>query len=217
MNKGPISVLIVDDHALVRAGIRLLLQDAKGIKVVGEATTGEDGVRLARELLPQVVLMDIKMPGIGGIEATRKILHYHSQAKILIVTVCCDILHPSRLLQAGAAGYLTKDVTPAEMVQAIHAVYAGQRYISSGIAQKMVLKNAADLEKSPFEILSDRELQVVSMITKGIKTSEIAKKLSLSSKTINTYRYRIFKKLNLNNNDVELTHLALQCDLTDGS
>lgn len=209
-----INVLIVDDHDLVRIGIRRLLTDVKGIKVVGEAKSGEDAVRLSRELKPDVVLMDVKMPGIGGLEATRKLLRTNADIKIIAVTVYGDEPFPSRLLQAGAAGYITKGSSLEEMVHAIRTVFSGHRYISPEVAQQLALKHLTDQDGSPFDALSERELQVMMMITHGQKPQEIADKLCLSSKTVNSYRYRLFEKLGVNS-DVELTHLAMRHGLLD--
>ena len=209
-----INVIVVDDHDLVRTGIRRMLSDISGIKVVGEAKSGEDAVKLSREVNPNVVLMDVKMPGIGGLEATRKLLRIDPDIKVLVVTVCDDDLFPSRLLQAGAAGYLTKGASMDEMVQAIRSVHAGQRYISSEIAKQLALKHLTDTNDSPFENLSERELQVMLMITSAMKVQDISEKLHLSPKTVNSYRYRIFEKLGVKN-DVELTHLAIRHGVLD--
>jgi two-component system invasion response regulator UvrY len=210
-----IKVLLVDDHELVRMGIRRLLQDVNGIKVVGEVGTGEDAIKLAKELIPDVVLMDVQMPGIGGLEATRKMTRHNSDIKILALTVCDDEPYPSRLLQAGAAGYITKGCDPDEMIRAIRIVHSGQRYISSEIAQQLALKRFTKAEESPLDILSERELQIMLMITGGQKVQEISLKLHLSPKTVNSYRYRIFEKLNINS-DVELTLLAMRLGLVEG-
>ena len=169
-----IKVLVVDDHDLVRSGIKRMLDDIQGIKVTGEARTGEDAVTSARKNRPDVVLMDVKMPGIGGLEATRKLLLLDPDIKVLIVTVCDDDLFPAKLLQAGAAGYLTKDATMDEMVRAIRAVNSGQRYISPAVAQQLAFKHITDKEESPFSSLSERELQVMIMITRGNKPQEIS-------------------------------------------
>lgn len=204
-----INVFLVDDHDLVRTGVRKILEASSGIKVVGEASTGEEAVKLCRKLNPNVVLMDVCMPGIGGIEATRKLVRQDPDLKILVLTTCDNDLYPSRLLQMGASGYLTKGCSMDEMVQAIRAVNAGQRYISPEIANRLAFRHVADKEESPFDTLSERELQVMLMITKGVKVQEIADKLHLSPKTVNSYRYRIFEKLNVKN-DVELTLLAIR-------
>ncbi|MDF1655823.1 MAG: UvrY/SirA/GacA family response regulator transcription factor [Coxiellaceae bacterium] len=209
-----INVMLVDDLDLVRTGIKKMLDEAAGIKVIGEATSGEEAVKLARSVKPNVVLMDVKMPGIGGFEATRKLIRMDPDIKVLIVTVCDNDLYPARLLQVGASGYLTKGATMDEMVQAIKAVHAGQRYISPEIANRLAFKHVSDKDESPFETLSERELQVMLMITKGMKVQEIADKLCLSPKTVNSYRYRIFEKLNVKN-DVELTLLAIRHGLVE--
>lgn len=211
-----IKVLVVDDHDLVRTGIKRMLDDIQGIKVTGEARSGEDAVKIARDIRPDVVLMDVKMPGIGGLEATRKLLRIDPDIKVLVVTVCDDDLFPAKLLQAGAAGYLTKDASMDEMVQAIRAVHSGQRYISPAIAQQLAFKHITDKEESPFNALSERELQVMIMITHGSKPQEISEKLNLSPKTVNSYRYRIFEKLDVKN-DVELTLLAIRHGLVDSA
>lgn len=209
-----IKVLLVDDHELVRTGIKSLLGTASGISVIAEASSGEDAIKIAREKQPNVVLMDLKMRGISGLEATRKILHHDPDAKILVLTVCNDDVFPIRLLRAGASGYLTKDCDADEMIRAIRSVQAGQRYISPQIAQRLALKRFSSDEESPFDTLSERELQVMLMITSGKKVQDIADKLHLSPKTVNTYRYRLFEKLGIKN-DVELTHLAMRFGMVD--
>jgi len=209
-----ITVLIVDDHELVRAGIRSLLSGVNGIKVIGEASSGEEAVKVAREKHPNVVLMDVRMPGIGGLEATRKLLRADPDIKVIALTVCDEEPFPSKLLQAGAAGYLTKGSALEEMVQAIHSVHHGKRYLSPEVAQQLALKHLSDEKASPFESLSERELQVMLMITSGQKVQEISDKLCLSPKTVNSYRYRLFDKLNVHS-DVELTHLAIRHGILD--
>lgn len=204
-----ISVFLVDDHELVRAGIRRILDDVKGIKVVGEAHCGEDAVKWCRTNNADVVLMDMNMPGIGGLEATRKMLRYNPEIKIIVLTVHTENPLPAKVMQAGAAGYLSKGTAPQEMVNAIRTVCAGQRYIALDIAQQMALSQVMPDSDNPFASLSERELQIMMMITKGQKVNEISEQLSLSPKTVNSYRYRMFSKLNING-DVELTHLAIR-------
>ncbi len=214
--KALIKVLVVDDHDLVRTGIRRMLEDIAGFKVIGEARSGEEGVRLAREIRPDVVLMDIKMRGIDGLEATKKLIRFDPDIKVLVVTVCDDDLFPAKLMQAGASGYITKDASMDEMVKAIRVVHSGQRYISPAIAQQLAFKHVTDKDESPFSTLSERELQVMMMITQGCKAQEISKKLNLSPKTVNSYRYHIFEKLGVKS-DVGLTLLATQHDLVDST
>ncbi|MBS9760280.1 response regulator transcription factor GacA [Pseudomonas mosselii] len=210
-----IRVLVVDDHDLVRTGITRMLADIDGLQVVGEADSGESALKLARELKPDVVLMDVKMPGIGGLEATRKLLRSHPDIKVVAVTVCEEDPFPTRLLQAGAAGYLTKGAGLDEMVQAIRLAFAGHRYISPQIAQQLALKSFQP-QGSPFDALSEREIQIALMIVGCQKVQIISDKLCLSPKTVNTYRYRIFEKLSVTS-DVELTLLAVRHGMVDAS
>lgn len=209
-----INVLVVDDHELVRAGISRLLMDVPGIKVVGELSSGEDAIKFVKEKHPHIVLMDIKMPGIGGLEATRKMLRSDEEVKVIALTVCEDEPFPSKLLQAGAKGYLTKGAAIEEIVQAIKAVHSGKRYLGPEIAQQLAFKTLEENEKNLFDSLSDREMQVLLMITTGQKVQEISEKLCLSPKTVNTYRYRLFEKLKVSS-DVELTHLAIRHRIVD--
>lgn len=211
-----IKVLVVDDHDLVRMGIVRMLADMDGIKVVGEAASGEDALHLARDLTPHVVLMDVKMPGIGGLEATRKLLRLDPDMRIIAVTVCDEEPFPSRLLKAGAAGYLTKGAALEEMVKAIRTVASGKRYISPEIAQQMAFRNVDDEADMPFDALTEREMQIVMMIVSCQKVQEISDSLFLSPKTVNSYRYRIFEKLGIDS-DVELTLLAVRHGLLDSS
>ena len=210
-----INVLLVDDHDLVRTGIRRLLDDVSGIKVYAEASSGEDAISEARKTRPDVVLMDVSMPGIGGLEATRKLKQIYPDLPIIIVTVHTDDPFPSSLLKAGATGYLHKGVSVDEIVTAIKAVHNGQRYISSDIAQNLALSLLPGNERSPFEALSQREMQVMIMLVQGNKVQKISEKLCLSPKTVSTYRTRLFDKLNVGN-DAELTRLAMHHGILDG-
>ena len=209
-----IRVLVVDDHDLVRTGITRMLADIDGLQVVGEADSGEAALKLTRELKPDVVLMDVKMPGIGGLEATRKILRIRPDVRIIVLTIHSENPFPTKVMQAGAAGYLTKGAAPDEMIHAIRLVHSGQRYISPEIAQQMALSQFASADENPFKSLSERELQIMMMITKGQKVTDISEQLNLSPKTVNSYRYRLFSKLDING-DVELTHLAIRYGMLD--
>ena len=212
-----IKVLLVDDHDLVRTGISRMLSDADDIIVVGEASNGEDAIQLAKNLNPHIVLMDVKMPGIGGLEATRKLLKLCPHIKVIALTACEEEPFPSRLLQAGASGYLTKGAALAEMIQAIRVVQVGQKYLSPEIAQQLALKSFPTnrtIAHCPFDDLSERELQVALMIMRCHKVQDISDKLFLSPKTVNSHRYRIFEKLNVHN-DVELTLLAVRHGMLD--
>lgn len=204
-----IKVFLVDDHELVRTGIRRILEDVRGIKVVGEAHSGEDAVKWCRTEQADIVLMDMNMPGIGGLEATKKILRFNPDMKVIVLTIHTENPFPTKVMQAGAAGYLTKGACPDEMVNAIRMVQSGQRYLSPEIAQQMALSQFTPDSENPFKELSERELQIMIMITKGEKVTDISEQLNLSPKTVNSYRYRLFNKLNISG-DVELTHLAIR-------
>jgi len=210
-----IKVLLVDDHELVRTGIRRLIEDIKGLEVVGEVETGEAAIDFARDQHVDVVLMDLNMPGIGGLEATRRLISKDKHLKIIVVTVHNTEPFPQQLFKAGAMGYLTKGCNIEEIVHAIKEVFYGRRYISVDIAQQMAM-NLQPEDENPFDKLSQREMQVMMMSMQGMKGQEISEQLNLSPKTISTYRYRLFEKLNVSN-DVELTRLAMQYGLIDDS
>ena len=209
-------ILVVDDHDLVRMGIVRMLADVNGYQVVGDAKSGEEAVSKMRSLMPDVVLMDVKMPGMGGLEATKKLLSINPEVKIIAVTACDDNLYPTRLMQAGAVGYVTKGAEFNEITDAINKVICGQLYMSNSIAQQLALRNFAgnNSQESPFEKLSHRELQTAMLIANGQKVNDIAQAFSVSPKTVNSYRYRIFEKLNINS-DVELTLLAVKHNFLD--
>lgn len=209
-----IKVLIVDDHHLVRTSLARLLDEEEDIDVVGEAASGEEAITLSRKLDPDVVLMDLRMPGIGGLEATRKIMRNSADIRVLALTGFMEDNFAQRLLEAGAGGFISKDTQVPDMVDAIRSVFAGHRYISPDIAQRLVLSRF-DSEENPFDQLSQRELQVAMMIVNCQRVAEISDRLFLSPKTVNTYRYRIFEKLGVQT-DVELTHLGLKHGLVDG-
>lgn len=207
-----IRVLLVDDHKLVRTGIRLILEETPDIRIAAEASSGEEAVRLARELKPDVILMDVNMPGIGGLEATRKLHAYDAALKVIAVTVHASEPFPLRLLEAGAQGYLTKDCAADEVVTAVRKVHGGERYITASIAQQLALAKLDGGKSSPFEKLSQREMQVMLMVITGQELQAISEQLHLSPKTVSTYRSRLFEKLDVSN-DVELTRLALRYDV----
>lgn len=204
-----IKVLIVDDHALVRKGIRRLLDDLPDMEVVGEAESGEIALPLIKSTQPDVVLLDMKMPGIDGWEVTRRLKKSHPRIKVIAVTAVCVEPFPIRVLQLGAMGYLTKESGAEEMAAAIRKVFKGEKYLSAEIAQKMAISRLDPSPDSPFDLLSEREMQVMLMITRGITVQDIAARLFLSTKTVNGYRYRLFEKLGVKN-DVELTYLAMR-------
>ena len=206
--------MLVDDHDLVRTGLKRLINDVEGFRVVTEAASGEEALQKAKTNDINIVLMDINMPGIGGLEATKKLLHIKPELKIIGVTMHDDEIFPQRLLKAGAVGYLTKGSDIDEMVHAIREVIAGRHYICPDIAQQIALTQTRDFQQSPFETLSERELQVMIMLMDGQKVNVISDKLSLSPKTVSTYRHRLYTKLGVNN-DMELARLALQHGFID--
>ncbi len=193
-----------------------MLADIDGYQVVGDAKSGEEAVTKARILKPDVVLMDVKMPGMGGLEATKKLLTVNPVIKIIAVTACDDDLYPTRLMQAGAVGYVTKGAEFTEITDAIDKVIRGDLYMSNSIAQQLALKtfSGGAAQESPFEKLSQRELQTAMLIANGQKVNDIANTFCVSPKTVNSYRYRIFEKLAINS-DVELTLLAVKHNLLD--
>ena len=207
-------VVLVDDHQLVRTGIRRLLGDAEDVDVVGEAGSGEDALRLVRETQPDVVLMDVNMPGIGGLEATRKLLRVDPELRIIALTIHVEEPYPSRLMEAGAMGYITKGCDEREIVDAIRSVMRGERYIGADIARQMALAGFDGKRDGGLDKLSQREMQVMMMVTQGYKMQEISDTLCLSPKTISTYRYRLYEKLGVET-DVELTHLAIRHGMID--
>lgn len=210
-----IRVLLVDDHKLVRSGIRKILDESEDVEVVAEAETGEQALDLAREHEPDVVLMDVNMPGIGGLEATRKLLHFNPKIKVIALSVHRSEPYPGRLLEAGASGYLTKDCSADEIISAVHKVYAGETYIDADIAREMALSRLPGKKAaSGLEELSQREMQVMLMVVQGKPIQEISDRLFISPKTVSTYRYRLFEKLGVHN-DVELTRLAMRYGLID--
>jgi DNA-binding NarL/FixJ family response regulator len=206
--------MVVDDHALVRAGIKRILSEVPEFDVVGEATSGEEALQMAEQLAPDVVLMDVRMPGMGGLEATRRLLQVSPRTCVIALTVCDQEPFPSRLLKAGAAGYLTKGAPADEMIRAVHTVCNGQRYIGTDIAQSLALAACGTKSESLIEVLSERELQVMIMIANCETVNTIAERLHLSPKTVNTYRYRVFEKLNISS-DVEMTVLAIRHGMID--
>ena len=204
-----IKVLLTDDHALVRTGIRRLLEDSGEVRIVGEADCGETSLKLAQELTPDVILMDVNMPGIGGVEACRRILQRNPAQKIIVLTIHNEQTFPKRMLEIGAKGYLTKECGVEEMLAAIRQVYRGGAYIAPSIAQQLALSLLPGNESNPIDRLSRREFQVMLMISHGLTNAEISEKLCLSPKTISTYRLRLLEKLGAQN-EVDLIKIAVE-------
>jgi two-component system invasion response regulator UvrY len=204
-----INVLLTDDHELVRTGIRRLLEDTGQVQIVGEADCGEDSLKLAQSLKPDVILMDVNMPGIGGVETCRRILQRNPKQKIIVLTVHNERTFPKRLLEIGAKGYLTKECGVDEMVKAIKQVNSGGSYIATSIAQQLALSLLPGNDPNPIDKLSRREFQVMLMISQGLSNVEISDQLCLSPKTISTYRLRLLEKLGAHN-EVDLIKIAVE-------
>lgn len=210
-----ISVLLIDDHKLIRVGIRKILEESAGITVAGEAESGEEGLRLAREHKPDVVLLDVNMPGIGGIEALRKLKAYDPDVRVIVVSVHAEEPMPSKMLEAGADGYMSKNRAADEVLAAVQKVSQGERYLTADIAQQLALgRFGGGSQASPFDQLSEREMQVMLLVTQGRSIQDISDQLALSPKTVSTYRYRIYEKLDVHN-DVELTRFAMRHGVLD--
>ena len=192
------SVLLVDDHAVVREGYLRLLERTADLEVVAEAATGEDAYRLYGELLPRVVVMDISLPGIGGIEATRRILARFPAARILMFSMHDDVVFSSRALQTGAFGYVTKSSAPDVLIDAVRLVAAGKLYISHDMAQDLAVQMAPG-QRDPLQALSAREFEVFRLLVAGHRVEEIARILSLSTKTVANYQSSIRQNLDVSN------------------
>ncbi len=200
--------MLADDHAIVRAGIRRLLDDSKDIDVVDEVDNGEEAFREYFRHKPDVAILDLSMPGIGGLEAIRRIRSKDTGARILVLSVHEDEVFPVRVIQAGALGYLTKRTAPEALIRAVRMVAKGEVFLERDIAQKIALKGIAGVN-DPFKDLSEREFEVFCMLARGRSVTEVAEALFLSPKTVGTYQTRIMKKLRVENL-AELTHLAIR-------
>jgi two-component system invasion response regulator UvrY len=208
---GIINVMLVDDHAVVRMGFKLLLEAAPDIKVIGEAESGEQAIKQYNELHPDVVVMDITMPGMGGMEAIERILAREPQARILVLSAHEDSVHPKRVLNAGAIGYLTKRSAPEELIKAIRTVASGKMYLEANIAQQMAIQQLSG-EKNPVDVLSGREFEVFMALAQGKSTNDIAEALCLSPRTVGTHLYNIKQKLNASN-QAEIALIAMRSGL----
>lgn len=207
-----ITVLIVDDHQIARIGIKNALSSVAKAKIVGEAARGSDALRLAKELKPEIVFMDIHMPGIDGLETTRKMVLANPGIKIIVLSAIKDDPYPTRLLEAGAMGYLTKGCFADEIIKALRTVASGKRYITATIAQQLALKQVSNEHNSAFDKLSLRELQIALLIIQGKNIQDIANIFFISPKTVMAYRHRLFEKLNVAN-EVQLVLSANRAKL----
>ena len=208
-----LKVLLVDDHSVVRMGFKMLIDSEKDMKVIAESETGEDGIQKYQELKPDVTVMDITMPGIGGLEAIERIIAKDKNAKILVLSAHEDSVHPKRVLNAGALGYLTKRSAAEELIKAIRSISSGKKYLEATIAQQMAITQLSG-ENNPVEVLSDREFEVFMALAKGKSTNEIAETMHLSPRTVGTHLYNIKQKLNANNS-AEIALIAIRCGLLE--
>ncbi|MCH8478526.1 MAG: response regulator [Wenzhouxiangella sp.] len=206
------SILIVEDHDLVRTGLKNILSAEPGFKIIGETSTGEEAIRLARDLEPDVILMDVELPGLSGLETTERILKVQSRVRVVVLTAHSEPPLPARLLDIGASGYLTKACSARELVNAVKAVARGERYIGSEIAQQLALSLLPGTPQSPFQELTARELEVALMLTQGMQPPSIAEVIKVSPKTVATHKYNIYEKVGVSS-EVELLRLALRYGL----
>ena len=209
-----IRVLIADDHAVVRQGLKQILRDTREMVVAGEAVNGQEVLEKVRAEAWDVVILDISMPGHSGLDILKELKCERPKLPVLVLSMYSEDQFAMRVLKAGASGYLTKDSAPDELVKAIRKVVSGGKYVSPFLAEKLAFEIGMDSSKLPHETLSDREFQVLRMIATGKAVKEIAAELSLSVKTISTYRARLLQKMNLTTN-AELIHYAIQNRLID--
>ncbi|HEY5802737.1 MAG TPA: response regulator [Lysobacter sp.] len=208
-----IRVFIVDDHALVRTGMRMILSAETDMEVVGDAESGEVALPMIRKLQPDVVLCDLHLPGLSGLEVTERVVRGDHGTRVIIVSVLEDGPMPKRLLEAGASGYVGKGGDATELLRAVRDVFRGKRYLATSIAQNLALSGIAG-DSSPFDELSPRELEVALLLVQGLRQDDIAKRLSLSAKTINTHKARLFEKLDIRDS-IALARMASRYGLVD--
>ncbi|GAB1596177.1 response regulator [Lysobacter claricitrinus] len=212
-----IRVFIIDDHAIVRTGMRMILSQHTDIDVVGEAESGESALPQIRQLKPDVVLCDVHLPGLSGLEVTERIVRGDYGARVIIVSVLEDGPLPKRMIEAGASGYVGKAGDPHELLRAIRDVALGRKYLASTVAQNLALAGIGG-GTSPFDDCSPREIEIALLLVQGLPQQEIARRLSLSPKTVNTHKSRMFEKLGLSISDtVGLARLVAQYGLADPS
>jgi two-component system invasion response regulator UvrY len=207
-----IRVALIDDHELVRTGFRMILAKESDIEVVAEAASGEEAIQIARKVAPDVMLLDVHLPGISGLEVTERVVGAKLGVRIIAVTVQDEAPFPRRLLEAGAVGYVTKACPAEELVKAVREVAKGGRYLSADVARMLALSNLPGQSESPFDALSARELEVALALARGESMHDIAERLHLSPKTVATYKYRLLEKLGVDS-EVALAHLAVRWGL----
>jgi two-component system invasion response regulator UvrY len=208
-----LKILLVDDHSVVRMGFKMLIDSEADMEVIAEAESGEEGIKKFQETKPDLIIMDITMPGIGGLDAIERIIAKDKHTKILVLSAHEDSVHPKRVLSAGALGYLTKRSAAEELINAIRSVAQGKKYLEANIAQQLAITELSG-ENNPTEVLSDREFEVFMALAKGESTNEIAKTMCLSPRTVGTHLYNIKQKLNANNS-AEIALIAIRCGLLE--
>ena len=213
MSMPKLRIMLVDDHAVVRAGIRRLLEHYSDFEIVAEAESGEKAYQLFGELLPDVVVIDLSMPGMGGLEAIRRILARYPEARLLVLSMHESVAFASQALKAGARGYLAKSSLAEELVTALNDIATGQSYLSADLARKIALQSLAG-EGDPVHQLSAREFEVFRLLAEGHDVEAISVMLKISSKTVANYQTAIKQKLGINN-PVELVRFAIRCGLID--
>jgi len=210
-----IKVLLADDHSIVRAGLRRIVEDSGDMQVVAEASDGQEALRLVHDILPDVAVIDISMPGLDGLEVCSQLRNQHPELPILVLTMHEEGQYVVRAIQAGAMGYITKQSAPEQLVKAIRKVFEGNRYLTDEAAEALALRIAKGSHaETALDSLSMRELQVLRRLAMGHTNREIANAYHISIKTVDTYRSRLLKKLNLRNN-AELSRFAIQNKLID--
>jgi two-component system invasion response regulator UvrY len=211
-----IQILIVDDQELVRTGLRHILEKHDAIGQIAEVSTGEEAVQLCREFKPDCILLDVSLPGLSAFEVTSKLKRIRPAVGIVILAVHAKSPYPTRLMDAGASGYLTKDCGSPELIKAVQTVAAGGRYIGMEAAKQLALSMFPGTAESPFEDLSAREMEVMLKLTEGNRIPDIASLMCLSPKTVATYKYRIYDKLGTRS-EVDLVRMAIRYGLLEAT
>ena len=212
MKNNKIKVIIVDDHAILRSGIKQILMATQDIEVVAEAENAAEAIRFSREIDADVMLLDISLPDRSGIDALKYIKRDNAKIAVLMLSMYMEDQYAVRALKSGASGYLCKHSASHELLSAIHTLAKGKKYITPEVAEILAEQLGGEKQQSPHETLSDREFQTMIMISSGFSVSEIAEKLSLSVKTVSMYRTRLLEKMHLRHNS-DITHYAIKNQL----